>query len=240
MCQARAQREYPGMREGLLAADKAKPGPTAAVTSSGSGSVDGSTPQRRRGSLQGQDAASAHKLSACRKLAFAVGGIPSPLSGIILTFYLSPFLLETARVRPAAVGVIVLVGRVCDAFTDPLIGALSDRTQTRIGRRRPWLFLSVVPFAISYFACFVTWEYFGVDLTQTAKVYYYMVAYCLMQAITTCYSVPYAALTMELSEDQYERDAATSWRMVMELTATAGTVYTAQVSPLQSLESYLL
>jgi Na+/melibiose symporter-like transporter len=216
-------------------------------------SADEAVPGQRRGSLQelehehehehGQQQEQEHgqptstngphvftafpstRLSACRKLSFAVGGIPGPFTGIILTFYLSPFLLETARLRPASVGLIVLVGRICDAFTDPLVGALSDRTRSRIGRRRPWLFASVVPYAVSYLACFVTWEYFGVSLGSAANVWYYLVAYCLMQAITTCYSVPYGSLTMELSDDPLQRDAATAWRMIMELTATAsGTV----------------
>ena len=81
--------------------------------------------RQRRGSLQEQQEHRQRdhkKLSACYKLAFAVGGIPSPLVGIITTFYLNPFLLEVARVRPASVGVIILVGRCIDAVTDPLVG----------------------------------------------------------------------------------------------------------------------
>ena len=81
--------------------------------------------RQRRGSLQEQQEHRQRdhkKLSACYKLAFAVGGIPSPLVGIITTFYLNPFLLEVARVRPASVGVIIMVGRCIDAMTNPLVG----------------------------------------------------------------------------------------------------------------------
>ena len=110
------------------------------------------------------------KLSVCRKLSFAIGGIPNPITSIVTTFYLSPFLLEVARVRPASVGIIVLVGRVLDAFTDPLVGALSDHTTSRYGRRRPWLLFSIIPFAITFAACFLTWELAELDLSANATV----------------------------------------------------------------------
>ncbi len=109
-----------------------------------------------------------HRLGTCRKLSFAVGGVPNPITSIVTTFYLSPFLLEVARVRPATVGIIVLVGRVLDAFTDPLVGALSDHTKSRFGRRRPWMFFSIVPFACSFGALFWTWDIFGLELSSNA------------------------------------------------------------------------
>ena len=109
-----------------------------------------------------------HRLGTCRKLSFAVGGVPNPITSIVTTFYLSPFLLEVARVRPATVGIIVLVGRVLDAFTDPLVGALSDHTKSRFGRRRPWMFFSILPFACSFGALFWTWDIFGLELSRNA------------------------------------------------------------------------
>lgn len=107
------------------------------------------------------------KLGLCRKASFAIGGIPNPITSIVTTFYLSPFLLEVARVRPAAVGIIVLVGRALDAFTDPLVGALSDHTKSRFGRRRPWMFFSIIPFALSFGALFWTWEIVELGLSST-------------------------------------------------------------------------
>jgi Na+/melibiose symporter-like transporter len=109
-----------------------------------------------------------HRLGTCRKLSFAIGGVPNPITSIVTTFYLSPFLLEVARVRPATVGIIVLVGRVLDAFTDPLVGALSDHTKSRLGRRRPWMFFSIVPFACSFGALFWTWDIVEVQLSSNA------------------------------------------------------------------------
>jgi Na+/melibiose symporter-like transporter len=175
------------------------------------------------GAVSGASAAApSQQIPLCRKVAFAAGGIPNPITSIVMTFYLSPFLLEVARIRPASVGIIVLTGRFLDAFTDPLVGALSDHTRTRWGRRRPWIFGSIIPFTVSYAACFMTWELFGIEVSETLNFWYYLLVYCGMQAITTCYSVPYSALTMELSQDNAERDSATAWRMTTELSAVSG------------------
>jgi Na+/melibiose symporter-like transporter len=64
-----------------------------------------------------------------------------------------------------------------------------------------------VPYALTYISVFITWELFGVSLAPGVNFAYYLVVYCVMQAVTTCYSVPYASLTMELSEDNKERGA---------------------------------
>ena len=123
------------------------------------------------GAQPGSDAyALSQKIPTCRKVAFAIGGIPNPITGIVMTFYLSPFLLEVARIRPQNVGLIVLFGRFLDAFTDPLVGALSDHTRTRCGRRRPWLFVSLIPYAVSYAACFMTWELFEIEVSETLNL----------------------------------------------------------------------
>jgi hypothetical protein len=85
------------------------------------------------------------KLSAKAKLCFAVGGAPAQVTSTVFAFFLSPFMLEVVGLRAALVGVILLVGRFIDAISDPLIGYLSDRTESSLGRRRPWLFLSLIP-----------------------------------------------------------------------------------------------
>ena len=88
------------------------------------------------------------KLSVWRKLAFGCGEWPSAVSGTVLGFFITPFLLEVANVRPSHVTIILLLGRVWDAITDPLVGFLTTRFKTRIGRLRPWIGASIFPSAI--------------------------------------------------------------------------------------------
>ena len=82
--------------------------------------------------------------------AFALAGV-----GIPVYVYLPKFYTDTVGVDIALLGALILAARLFDAFTDPLIGALSDRTSTRLGRRRPWMAAGAVPLALAIGFLFV-------------------------------------------------------------------------------------
>jgi Na+/melibiose symporter-like transporter len=152
----------------------------------------------------------------------------------VLGFYLQIFLLETAQLSPGYVSVVIFVGKLWDAVTDPVIGYLSSKTETRLGRMRPWcvdafyidttvdnggfgfrLLLSTVPMVAAYVAIWIVPS----NATQaTLTVYVFM--YCSYQTFLSCFHVPYTALTMYLSTDSGERDSATAYRMVSEVLGT--------------------
>ena len=96
-------------------------------------------------------AAPASKLSRATKLAYGVGDLGPAIVTAINGFFLNAFLLDVAGLRPAAVGIIFLIVKIWDSVNDPLIGAISDRTNTRWGRRRPWLLFGAVPFGLAFF-----------------------------------------------------------------------------------------
>ena len=83
------------------------------------------------GSSGGSFAVVPQRLTTRSKIAFAVGGCPAQVSGTIIGFFVNPWLLDVVGMRAVNVSYILLVGRVCDAFSDPLVGWLSDRTQSR-------------------------------------------------------------------------------------------------------------
>lgn len=139
------------------------------------------------------------RLPIWRILAFAVGAVPAAITHSVIGFFLTPFLLEVARVPPSLAANVVLIGRIIDAVTDPLVGYLTLRTRTRWGRYRPWygpahvrpraastprltgasmarLFLSSIPCALSYFAIWVVPPF-----SMTALFAYYLAVYCLFQ-----------------------------------------------------------
>jgi Na+/melibiose symporter-like transporter len=87
--------------------------------------------------------------SAWKKLAFGVGAAPASLANTVIGFFFTAFLLEVAEVSPIVsvayhqipplhVTMIVVIGRVWDAFADPAVGFLASRTNTRWGHLRPW------------------------------------------------------------------------------------------------------
>ncbi len=72
-----------------------------------------------------------NRLTLRKKVAFAVGGCPAQVSGTIIGFFVNPWLLDVVGMRAINVAHILLIARVFDAFSDPLVGWLSDRTQSR-------------------------------------------------------------------------------------------------------------
>lgn len=77
-------------------------------------------------------------LPCWRKCLFAFGGLPFQMLSNVIGFFLSIFLLEVAKLDPFLISVIILSGRAWDAITDPLVGVLIERTDTRLGKLKPW------------------------------------------------------------------------------------------------------
>jgi GPH family glycoside/pentoside/hexuronide:cation symporter len=147
------------------------------------------------------------KLSPLTKLAFGAGDLGPAIVAALTGFFLNAFLLDVAGLRPAAAGTVFLIVKIWDAVNDPLLGALSDRTQTRWGRRRPWLLFGAVPFGIIFFL-----QWLVPPLSAAAKFWYYLVVAILLDTALTVVVVPYAALTPELTHDYDERTSLSSYR----------------------------
>ncbi len=147
------------------------------------------------------------KLSKWTKLAFGAGDLGPAIVAAINGFFLNAFLLDVAGLRPAAAGTIFLIVKLWDAVNDPLIGMLSDRTQSRWGRRRPWLLFAAIPFGLAFFLQWVV-----PPLGDTGKFFYYLVVAILLDSAYTAVNVPYTALTPELTHDYDERTSLSSYR----------------------------
>lgn len=152
------------------------------------------------------------KLSVPEKLAYGVGDVGAAISNQVSTFFLNPFLLETALIRPGLVTIIVLVANIWDAIIDPVIGNVSDRTKTKWGRRRPWLLFGAIPFGIMFFLQFSV-PPFG----ATALFVYFLFATVLLRTMYSIVNVPYTAMTPELTDDYDERTSITGFRLAFSV-----------------------
>src|SRR5687767_8355194 len=81
------------------------------------------------------------KLPFSTKLAYGSGDLGTAITAALRGFFLLFFFTDVARLYPANAAMILLIGRFWDAFNDPIVGWLSDRTVTKWGRRRPWLIM---------------------------------------------------------------------------------------------------
>ncbi|MCP4357103.1 MAG: MFS transporter [Chloroflexi bacterium] len=147
------------------------------------------------------------RLSFVRKMAYGVGDVGPALVATLSGFYLNAFLLDVAGLRPSMAALIFLLVKIWDSVNDPIIGALTDRTNTRWGRRRPWLLFGAVPFGLAWF---LQWQV--PDMGDVGLFFYYLVVAVLLDTALTAVNVPYAALTPEIAPEYDERTSLNSFR----------------------------
>lgn len=148
------------------------------------------------------------KIRLREKLGYGVGDLPS---GLYLNFfgaYLLFFFVDLGGVAPAAMALMMLLSRVFDAVTDPIMGALSDRTRTRWGRYRPYLLFGAVPFGITGFAIFA-----APPMSAGWLLVWAYVTYGLAMLAFTAVNVPYSGLLGVISPSAKERANVTAFRM---------------------------
>ena len=129
-------------------------------------------------------------------VAYGLGDAGTGLAATQLGFYLFPFFTCAAGLPAFIAGSLLTVIKVWDALNDPLIGWMSDHTQTRWGPRLPWMLSAALPLGISLAAMW--WVPNGTVAQRTA--YYVVMAVLLMTAYTSV-NLPYAALSTELTTD---------------------------------------
>lgn len=144
------------------------------------------------------------------QIGFALGDHTLNVSLASLSLLYLYFLTEIAGLRPALASLILLVGRVIDAFADPLMGRLSDGTRWRWGRRRPYFLLAAVPFGASFA---LLWQDPGLD-SQGLLFTTYAGLYLVHTIASTVLGVPYMALLPELALGYDARTALNVFRQV--------------------------
>jgi GPH family glycoside/pentoside/hexuronide:cation symporter len=130
----------------------------------------------------------------------------SPVLGVfmatmLVNFYLLKFSTDVLLIAPATIGFLLLLARVWDAVTDPAAGWLSDRTNTRLGRRRPWFLGSALPLGG---AIVMLWSP-PADLDGTALTVWIGAAILLFFTAYTAFRVPHIAMGAELSRGYHDR-----------------------------------
>ena len=155
------------------------------------------------------------RVPARRRLAYALPAFGLAVVGIPVYVYLPKFYTDVVGVPVAAVGALLLAVRVFDAVSDPVIGALSDRTRTRHGRRRPWIALAPWPLAISILLLFAPPE-----LGPGAATLWFGASIFALFLFWTAVTVPYEALGPEITFQYDERTGLLALRDGMLLVGT--------------------
>jgi len=145
--------------------------------------------------------------------------------GMMRSIFYAIYLTDVVGLEPGLASFGALAGIIWDAINDPIIGVLSDRLQTRWGRRRPFLLWFAIPFGISFV---MLWSAPDWD-SQAALLTYVTITFMLADTLQTLISVPFLSLTPELTPDYDERTALTSFRSFFQLVGALTVVIAAPI-----------
>ncbi len=132
------------------------------------------------------------------------------ISGFLLYFYTDVF-----GISAAAAGTMFLVTKIFDAFTDPIMGGIADRTKTKWGKYRPYLLFGGIPMAAATVLTYTT-----PDLEGSEKILWAYGTYSIMMLMYTILSVPYSALSGVITAKSQDRTDLISFRFIAAFTGT--------------------
>lgn len=155
------------------------------------------------------------KLSLISKLAYGMGDVGCNFSWMFVGNFLMIFYTDVFGIGMGAVATLMLVSRFWDAINDPVIGLLTDKTHTRWGRFRPWLLFGAPLTALVLVLTF--WAH--PEWSQTAKIIYMAVTYCILVLGYTCVNLPYGTLCGAMTQDIDERASLNTSRSVSAMVA---------------------
>jgi GPH family glycoside/pentoside/hexuronide:cation symporter len=155
------------------------------------------------------------KLTWKSKLLYGVGDVGNAMVNSAILFFLLIFYTDAALIIPALAGGALAVGKLWDAVNDPLFGWISDRTTSRFGKRRVYMIFGALPLAVSVA---LLWRVPS-GLPDAAIFAWIAFTFIFYDTMNTLTSVPYYALTAELTEDYDERASLTAYRMTLGVPA---------------------
>jgi GPH family glycoside/pentoside/hexuronide:cation symporter len=154
-------------------------------------------------------------LSLREKAGYGIGDFGFNLYWANIAAFLMYFYTDVMGLAAAAVGTMMLVTKLVDAVTDPLIGAMADRTRTRWGRFRPYLLFGALPLA---FTGVLTWTV--PDFGPSGKLVWAYATFSLMMLAYTVLSMPYSALSGVMTADSQQRTTLVSFRFIAAFAGT--------------------
>ena len=149
------------------------------------------------------------QLSLNEKLGYACGDVASNFYWRVFDVFLFIFYTDIFGLSAAAVGTMMLVTRLIDAFSDPLMGAIADRTKTRYGKFRPYLLWGIIPMIAAGVLTFTV-----PDTSDSNKLIWAYGTYIFMMLAYTFINVPYGALLGVITGDSQQRTTLTSFRFI--------------------------
>jgi Na+/melibiose symporter-like transporter len=151
------------------------------------------------------------------KVDYSVGAIANGIKTDTFTFFLLFFYSRVIGLDPLLASLAIGLALIIDSFTDPLMGTISDRTNTKYGRRHPFMFVSFLPIAIFYILLFTPKPDWG--LSQSQLFLWMFISASMTRIGMTFFEVPHRSFGAEITKDYLERTKLFSWREMFAWTA---------------------
>ncbi len=156
------------------------------------------------------------KLTLKTKVGFGICDLGGNLFFTVVAFLLLNYLTDTVGIGAGLAGTIIMIGKIWDAVTDPVVGFISDRTSTRWGRRRPFILFGAFPLFVAMIIMFTNPGLEG----QAALFIWGVAAFCFLCLSYTIVNIPYSALTPEITRDFHERTLLNGYRFGFAVVGT--------------------
>ena len=144
------------------------------------------------------------------KFQYSVGAVANGIKTDMFTFFLLFFYSRVIGLDPLLASLAIGAALIVDSITDPLMGTISDRTNTKLGRRHPYMIASFIPVSIFYILLFTPkpdW-----DITQNQLFWWMFVCASFTRIGMTLFEVPHRSFGAEITKDYVERTKLFSWR----------------------------
>jgi GPH family glycoside/pentoside/hexuronide:cation symporter len=154
------------------------------------------------------------KLSFVEKAGYSLGDAAANFVFQTMILFQLTFYTDTLGITAAVAGSLLLVGRLWDAFFDPMMGVMADRTETRWGKFRPWVLWTAVPWGVVMVLAYST-----PNFDFVGKAIYACVTNIMLMTLYSANNTPYSAMTGVMTGDIHERTTLSSYRFVSVLIA---------------------
>ncbi|MBQ7653049.1 MAG: MFS transporter [Clostridia bacterium] len=159
------------------------------------------------------------KVPFWEQVAYGVGGLIDGGGVAMISCILLKYMTDTLMIVAAAASTIMMLAKIWDAVTDPLMGFISDNTRSRFGRRKPYMFMGGIAIFIALTLLFAPLHTMGIT-SQGGMFAWMLVFYLFYSTCTTLSQVPYTSMASDISHSYHERNNANTVKLVFTSVAS--------------------
>ena len=174
------------------------------------------------------------KIPTKEKIFYGLGALMDGGGVALMACVLLNYMTDTLLIASAAASTIMLISKIWDAVTDPVMGYISDNTRSRFGRRKPYMFIGGISLIVALFLLFAPIREWGIT-DQAGMIAWMLIFYMFWNTCSTCSQVPYTSMASDISPSFKERNNANTIKVVFVAVAS-GIAYLVPLLLLNSLK----